>query len=268
MKSQAVCIGINDYAGVANDLRGCVNDAHDWSTLLSDEYGYETRLILNQDATPQNVLGALEELVNNAENGDRIVFTYSGHGTWEYETGKDQDEADNRDEALAVYDGIILDDEIRSTVAPLDPGVSLYIVSDSCHSGGVTRAMLRTAADRATRDEDPNPPVPRFLPPENDIKALRAMLLPVRRRAFYPESTMNHVLLTGCNALEYSFDAFIGGRFNGAMTFFATQLLRGNPQQSWADLYKSLRQILPSTAYPQSPQLEGPENLKDQPVFG
>lgn len=267
MKSRAVCIGINDYTGVANDLRGCVNDAEDWSALLSEVYGYETSLILNGDATCSNVLGTLEELVNSAEDGDRIAFTYSGHGTWEYETGKDQDEADNRDEALAVYDGNILDDEIRRTLASLTPGASLSIISDSCHSGGVTRAMLRNAANRAVRDEDPNPPVPRFLPPENDVMALRAMILPVRRRVFYPETTMNHVLLTGCNALEYSFDAYIGGRFNGAMTFFTTHLLRGEPQQTWAELHKALREILPSTAYPQSPQLEGPPSLKDRPVF-
>ena len=34
MSKKALCIGINNYRGVSNDLRGCVNDAQDWSNLL------------------------------------------------------------------------------------------------------------------------------------------------------------------------------------------------------------------------------------------
>jgi len=30
MSKRAVCVGINDYPGVENDLNGCVNDARAW----------------------------------------------------------------------------------------------------------------------------------------------------------------------------------------------------------------------------------------------
>ena len=86
-------------------------------------------------------------------------------------------------------------------------------------------------------------------------------------RAFYPESSMNHMLLSGCNALEYSYDAFFNGRSNGAMTFFAIQLIRSDPGRTWADLHKALRKLLPSTQYPQCPQLEGSEANKSRPIF-
>ena len=33
---KAVCIGINNYPGIFNDLKGCVNDANDWADLLTD----------------------------------------------------------------------------------------------------------------------------------------------------------------------------------------------------------------------------------------
>ncbi len=31
---KALCIGINNYPGISNDLKGCVNDANDWAELL------------------------------------------------------------------------------------------------------------------------------------------------------------------------------------------------------------------------------------------
>ena len=195
-----------------------------------------------------------------------MVFTYSGHGTWVPDQ-EELEEADNRDEALAVYDGIIIDDELRTILSQLDPEVSKAIISDSCHSGSVTRAYLKETATRARTEETPNPPVPRFLPPENDAEALLALLLPVHKRAFYPESSMNHVLLTGCNAMEYSYDATFGGRSNGAMSYFVMQLIRSKPDRTWKELHKALRTLLPSTQYPQSPQLEGSDAKKDKPVF-
>jgi len=263
---RAVCIGINDYRGIANDLSGCVNDAHDWANLLKTMFNFETKLILDAEATQEAVKGALNELITTAKPGDSLAFTYSGHGTWIPDQGEEE-ESDNRDEALAVYDGIIIDDELRGILAQLDPKVSLVIVSDSCHSGSVTRSYLRNSANRARTDDNPDHRIPRFLPPEKDVEALKALMLPVRRRAFYPESSMNHVLLSGCNAMEYSYDANFGGRSNGAMSYFAIQLIQAHPERSWKDLHKALRELLPSTRYPQSPQLEGSDRVKDQKVF-
>lgn len=262
---RAVCVGINDYKGVMNDLNGCVNDANDWANLLREEFDFETKLILDSDATREAIKGALLGLIKNASPGDSLVFTFSGHGTWVFDQGT-LDESDNRDEALVAYDGIIIDDEIREILKTHLEKASLTIISDSCHSGSVTRSYLKNVVERG-RTKNPNPPIPRFLPPEEDVYALKALMLPVRKRAFYPESTMNHILLSGCNALEYSYDAYFGGRYNGAMTYFATQLIRSNQELSWQDLYKDLRELLPNTKYPQSPQLEGSTDLKTQRVF-
>lgn len=263
---RAVCVGINDYRGTANDLNGCVNDANDWSELLSSQYGFDTQLLLDDQANRAGVLAALGQLVDWAGDGDVAVFTYSGHGTWVPDR-EELDEADNRDEALAVHDGIILDDELRSVLSLLHPQASLSIISDSCHSGGGTRAALKNALKRARTADNPNPPVPRFLPPENDVHALRALMLPVRRRAFYPESSMNHMLLTGCNSMEYSYDAYFNGRYNGAMTYLAIQLIRSARNRTWAEVHAALRELLPSTQYPQCPQLEGPDANKRHQIF-
>ena len=75
---QAVCVGINDYTGTANDLSGCVNDASDWSELLRSQYGFETELLLDDQASRAGVLAALERLVDSAGDDGAAVFTYSG----------------------------------------------------------------------------------------------------------------------------------------------------------------------------------------------
>ena len=105
------------------------------------------------------------------------------------------------------------------------------------------------------------------MPPANDTDAVRTELIPIRRRALYPEAGMPEVLVTGCNSTEYSYDAFLGGRYNGAMTAMAIRLIKSNPQLTYRDFHRKLRVILPSTRFPQSPQLEGSAANKDRSLF-
>jgi metacaspase-1 len=269
MAKKAVCIGINDYPGTYNDLSGCVNDADDWATLFKADYGFDSVTQLkDSQATMSAMKAALEGLVTGAGADDVIVFTYSGHGTWVPDGAEDPDEMDNRDEALCAYDGLVLDDEIRGIIAKLTPGARLTVISDSCFSGGVTRAALRRGNEAVARGLMPSEaPKPRYMPPEDDTLALQSLRLPVRRRIFYPESGMSEILITGCNALEYSYDAHINGRWNGAMSAHALQIIRTDTGMSYLDFHKQLRRFLPSSQYNQRPQLEGPSTMKSRPLF-
>lgn len=267
MAKHAVCVGINDYPGTYNDLKGCVNDANDWVSLLREYYdfGDNVTLLTDSQATRDNILSALEGLVTGAKSGDVVVFTYSGHGTWVYDQGE-RDESDNRDEAICAYDGNIIDDEIRGIIRKTDQKANLVIISDSCHSGTVTRAILkRTYA--ASKEAVQYAPKPRYMPPAEDVDALKAAIVPVRKRFLYPESDMPELLLTGCNTTEYSYDAYIDGRYNGAMTSMAIRLIKSNPKQTFLDFHKVLRQLLPSPSYPQQPQLEGSDANKKMALF-
>ena len=271
MAKKAVCVGINDYPGSNNDLSGCVNDANDWAELLSNkfQFGNNVSLLTDSSATKSKILEALGDLVSNAKGGDVVVFTYSGHGTWVYDQGE-RDESDNRDEAICAYDGNILDDEIRGIIRQIEPDAHLTIISDSCHSGTVTRNQLEGAYAREHRRTEENAPKPRYMPPPNIVTTADALItreMPIRRRFLYPESSMPEVLLTGCNARQYSYDAFIDGRFNGAMTAFTIRLIKSNPSQTYQELHKQLRQVLPNAQYPQSPQLEGSKSNISRPLF-
>jgi hypothetical protein len=265
---RALCIGINDYPGTGNDLGGCVNDANDWAGLLSDQFGFggNITMLLDADATRANIVSALGDLVTSAKGGDIVVCTYSGHGTWEYDRGE-LDEPDNRDEAICGHDDIILDDELRVIIRQIDPAAHLTVISDSCHSGTVTRAMLKRTRD-ADRKSAEFAPRRRYMPPKDEKAAMRTPLVPVRKRFLYPDWGMPEVLLTGCNSTEYSYDAFIDGRYNGAMTATAIRLIRENPNQTYMEFWLKLRMQLPSQSFPQSPQLEGAPGNLVRPLFG
>ena len=145
---RAVCIGINNYPGVFNDLKGCVNDARDWSALLQG-LGFDVSLMLDSQATAQNVKAVLQELVNVTNAGDIAVFTYSGHGTQVVD--RNSDEADPYDEAIFLYDDTVIDDELRVILQVIHQQATLVVISDSCFSGSVTRIAGENAIPRFLR---------------------------------------------------------------------------------------------------------------------
>ena len=243
---RAICVGINNYPGIFNDLKGCVNDANDWSAVLQG-YGFSVSVMLDSQATRANVKAALQGLVDSTIAGDVAVFTYSGHGT--QVADKNADEGDPYDEAIYVYDGTIIDDELRSILQGIHPQATLVVISDSCFSGSVTRL----AGEKA---------VPRFVPPAVSMKGKSA-----KRPFLLPEGDMPEILISGCSDDEYSYDAEFNGRPNGAMTALAIQVIKQNPNATYREFFTGLRALLPSQEYPQSPQLEGSDVNKDRKLF-
>ena len=243
---RAVCIGINDYPGIFNDLKGCVNDAKDWSALLQG-FGFTTSMILDSQATRANVKAALQNLVNTTNAGDIAVFTYSGHGTQVADFSRDEN--DTYDEAICAYDGNIIDDELRVILQGIHPQATLVVISDSCFSGSVTRL----AGGNTT---------PRFVAPTVSMAGRSA-----RRPFLLPEADMPELLLSGCSDSEYSYDAEFNGRPNGAMTAMAIQAIQQNPNATYRQFFATLRTVLPSNDFPQSPQLEGSDASKDRKLF-
>ena len=89
----------------------------------------------------------------------------------------------------------------------------------------------------------------------------------MRQRFLLPEANMPEILLSGCTDSEYSYDAEIDGRYNGAMTAMALKVIRENPLVTYDEFYAGLRQDLPSKEYPQTPQLEGMAEHKNTRLF-
>lgn len=245
---RALCVGINDYPGYANDLSGCVNDAEDWTRALQG-LGFTVTTILDGDAHKDNVVRLLREMIEQSKYRDTIVFTYSGHGTWVPDT--DGDESDGRDEAMCMHNldsgGLLMDDEIHQIFSARRYGVRASIMSDSCHSGTVLKAFNTGPVAKGT---------PKFISPAliPSVPITEEQAVEIEQRA-KPKSTSRSsaVLISGCADTEYSYDANFFGRPNGAFTWSALDVLRG--ARTYRDWYTRIRNRLPNDSYPQTPQL-------------
>jgi hypothetical protein len=78
----ALVIGISDYEGTSSDLTYCDDDAMDWKNYLQGE-GYSVTMLLDQQATANNILDALEDLAAAEQAGDIVAVCYSGHGYYD-----------------------------------------------------------------------------------------------------------------------------------------------------------------------------------------
>ncbi|MFM9089858.1 MAG: caspase domain-containing protein [Cyanobium sp.] len=276
MAKNALCIGINDYPGTESDLRGCVNDANDWAATLTAR-GFAVKTLLDGQATKAAMVAAFSDLIRGAKAGDSLAITYSGHGTLAPDTNGD--EADGYDEALCPHDihqgQVLLDDEIHELFNQRAAGVRLILISDSCHSGTVTRA--------APPDHDAaDAPRVRFLPlaswlPEDQLprgtSGRPLANLPVSQ-VFSPWAqvvrTTGDLLMAGCEEGpdHYSYDANFNNRPNGAFTYYALRSLNILPPgATYRDWHAAIRGSLPSTNYPQKPQLVGTKATLSSPIL-
>ena len=264
MSKKALCIGINDYPGTQNDLSGCVNDATDWAAALAAR-GFAVTRLLDSQATKAAMVSAMTDLIGGAAKGDSIIITYSGHGTWVPD--QNGDEPDGRDEGLCPWDigsgNVLLDDEIAPIFTHHATGVRVVLISDSCHSGSVTRGN--------SLDLDPGLPRARFLPPEAWMKAAD---LPAPRVARLPTSgglsrSGGDLLLAGCTDSQFSWDTRFKGRPNGAFTYYALKALASLPASaSYQDWFKKITPgFLPTNQLPQNPQIFGTRTARSWKVF-
>lgn len=267
----ALCIGINDYPGTDSDLHGCVNDAHDWSVLLS-RHGFGCELLLESDASGENVRAALKRLAAEARRGDAVVVTFSGHGSFVPDDNGDEDDA--FDECWCPHDvvenGPIADDELQRIFSARKSHVRWVVISDSCHSGTVADfAPITTPA--TIRATDAPQSLVRFLPPglfcdvgEDGLR--KGAASPAARRA--RRDRRDCLLLSGCQDHEYSYDAWFDGRPNGAFTFVALRELANlGAKGTYRDWHAKICDALPSRQYPQTPNLSGPERMRKWIAF-
>ncbi len=263
MAKKALCIGINDYPGTQSDLSGCVNDARDWADVLEARQ-FAVRMLLDAEATKTEMTAAIRELIESAQPDDTVVITYSGHGTWVPDTS--DDETDGRDEGLCPHDinasGALLDDDLHILFSNRRERVRVLLLSDSCHSGSVTRGE--------ESDVDEGMPRARFLPPEAWMPADQ-----LRRFRFRPPVLSGglaraggDLLLSGCQDTEYSWDTRFRGRANGAFTYYAIKTLKTLPEgATYEDWYRKIRGYLPSTRLPQNPQILGSAQARRFRIF-
>ncbi len=142
-KGISLHIGLNlvdpaHYNGWNGALSACEYDAKDLAAIAKKQGFAESTILLTKQATAATVT-ALQDAAKKLAKGDVLLLTYSGHGGQVPDTN--QDEADRMDETWVLYDRQLVDDELHALYAKFKSGVRIFVLSDSCHSGTVTRAI-------------------------------------------------------------------------------------------------------------------------------
>ncbi len=285
---KALLVGLNKYKNPGSDLRGCVNDViHAKKTL--GRFGFKPdniRLLLNERATRHGILTRLDWLMQ-AKPGDTIVFHFSGHGSQIRDRNGDELN-DKLDELICPYDmdwnNPLSDDILKKKFSKLKNGVRMYLIFDCCHSGTMDRGNPEGNPDHTKYRKQ------RFLHPPLDIlHRAEARELPMAKVGmkneeskwslckFFkkskapkpkPKATIQkHVMMSGCKDTQTSADAYIGGDYNGALSWMFFDTLAKNPGKSVKEIHKITRDRLKNSGYSQIPQLWGPQSLLSSTFF-
>ena len=225
----ALCVGIDAYAS-PNRLNGCVNDARSWAQTLTQN-GFESKLLLDSDATHDGIVNALSGMIRGSKAGDVLVFQYSGHGTTlPDDTGRT---VDGVEEAMVPADfsvtnpQLLVDFELAAIFNNLPAGVDLTCFIDCCHSGTITRLLVGLAPQpSAAADERARFVV---LRPE-EIEAVqryrRTFAATARGNTIGGPALMRDVVFSACRPDEVAWE--VNGQ--GDFTRLATQTLRNGFQ--------------------------------------
>ncbi|EON65215.1 hypothetical protein W97_04452 [Coniosporium apollinis CBS 100218] len=281
-RRKALLIGIN-YFRQRGELRGCINDVKNMSNYLNQYFGYrrEDMVILTDDShidaskpNKANILRAMHWLVKDAQPNDSLFFHYSGHGGQTKDL--DGDEDDGYDEVIYPSDfrekGHITDDEMhRILVNPLQPGVRLTAIFDSCHSGSAldlpyiysTSGVLKEPNLAKEAGQGLLGIVSSYA--RGDFGGMANTALGFFKKATTGDDTRKRNLRTktssadvimwsGSKDEQTSADTTQGGEATGAMSWAFIRSLQKNPQQSYVQLLNSIRDELEGK-YMQKPQL-------------
>jgi hypothetical protein len=270
-------IGLNavsaeHYGGWSGELAACEFDAKDMAAIAKTR-GMKSTVLLSKQATRARVLDAMRSAASTLKSGDLFFLSYSGHGGQVPDVTGEED--DKQDETWCLYDGQMIDDELYYELSRFAAGVRVLVLSDSCHSGTVTRDIPATVAVIPTAQP---PQRPKLMPKSVAMRTYRenkdfydGLQLEVAKAAgdkiVDPDAALAHVaasgrlsaivkkfkpaviLISGCQDNQTSMD----GEHNGA---FTEQVLavwnNGGFKKNYAAFHAAIRSRMPST---QSPNL-------------
>jgi hypothetical protein len=216
-KGISLHIGLNavdpaHYGGWDGALSACEYDAKDMLAIANKRGFAASTMLLTKQATVAAVSQAIQNAAKQLSKGDIFFLTYSGHGGQVPDTN--QDEADRMDETWVLYDRQLVDDELYKLYSTFKSGVRIVVLSDSCHSGTVTRATPPWEASQ---------PKIRVMPAnvgKETYRKNKATYDGIQKANAGAESIAlkaTVVLISGCQDNQVSLDGSRNGLFTGTM---------------------------------------------------
>jgi len=272
-KAMSLHIGLNAvspaaYGGWSGELAACEFDAKDMAAIAKSQ-GIKSTVLLTKNGTRAHALATMRKAAKQLKKGDLFFLTYSGHGGQVPDVSGE--EADKQDETWCLYDGQLIDDELYSELSRFAAGVRILVLSDSCHSGTVTRAMpphfdgtqttarskmMPLAVSRRTYQEhqafydklqqDVAKAAGKAATADPD-SVLAQLAVSPRLNAIAKQFKPSVILISGCQDNQTSLD----GDHNGA---FTEQLLKvwnhGNYRGNYAQFHAAIKAGLPASQTP------------------
>jgi hypothetical protein len=274
-KALSLHIGLNlvdpkAYAGWSGPLAACEFDANDMAALATSK-GIKPTVLLTKKGTRSAVLAGMRAAAKALKKGDLFFLSYSGHGGQVPDTSGD--EPDKKDETWCLYDGQLIDDELYFELSRFAVGVRVLVLSDSCHSGSVTREIappppppgwrpklmpeavgMRTYADNQAFYDQLQAGVAKAVSGAGGVgadpdAALAQVVASGRLTASVTKFNPSVILISGCQDNQTSMD----GDHNGAFTEALLKVWNhGAFSGTYASLHAKVRARLPGS---QSPNL-------------
>lgn len=278
----ALIIGINKYPFLVDaDLDGSVNDALGWKAVLQERFEFaeeQVTLLLEEAATQEAILGALDRLVADVHEGDQVVLTYSGHGR--RIDNPDSPEADRMDETFVPADSgsgfypnrdIRDDDFLARILALTERGAYVTFICDCCHSSASLRDEFSTSIRGVAADRR------RVTPPAQQQGRLPSSLLDrsvppasPRPRASSVLRRDRYVYVAACRdseqATEHIEQSDTGPQVHGALSFYLQrELFASRGGESMEAVIDRAFAALSTECPAQHPRAEGA--LAEAPLF-
>jgi hypothetical protein len=259
-KAISIHIGLNKvdpqaYNGWDGSLAGCVNDALAMQK-IADSLGYVSILLLNEEATADRIISEIGQAAWNLEENGILLITYSGHGGQIPDANGD--EADGKDETWVLYDRQLIDDELYNLWNQFSTGARLVVLSDSCHSGTVTKNkeyLVLTQSDALARHYRSRTGPPRFrnIPPEVGAHNYQQNQALYNALQFASGSRTRSItnacvlLISGCQDNQLSNDGDTNGLFTGTLLNIWRN---GGFSGSYKTFHQAIVDQMPSTQTP------------------
>ena len=139
----AVVVGVADYVGNENDLTYSDDDArlfynHLKIALPNEMANGSSVLLLNQNATRQNIINSLQDIFSQSNENDFIIFYFSGHGSPGNFCPSD------------IYNN--LEHDIVKNYFKKAKAKYRLCIADACFSGTIGTQQQNTSVENATQN--------------------------------------------------------------------------------------------------------------------
>ena len=256
-KLKILLVGINNYIKPVSSLDGCEYDAMNilktLKLIYEDQLIIEERILLNQDATRDNIICEFKSHFGDLGENDIALFFFSGHGSQSKAPDAFKHNTPNgMVESLVCYNSSpnliykLADKELSVLIWEVtkENNNPFALIFDCCHSGGIRKnenVKIRGV-------NSPNEPREwqDYYGAEHFHFHKGKVTVPMGR----------YILMAACRPDQYAQEKYIKGQFQGVFTHLLVETLKKCKKPfSYEDLKQQLTIEVTNEAYNQNPQL-------------